>query len=520
MSEAEIPNIPSDPAETTRPEPAPEAGWTTVNFPNAIDINTIPNAEPEPSQVGLRIKDLDQQNQRLRSRVTELEFSLGEAHATLRAETKRLETQINTQQAEAEQRSMRETHLTQQQAAMIAKQRQALDASRQRLQDQETQLSEQLQTITTTQAEVVQLSQSLEQAHQAQQKQQILIETLTAQLETSQTQVAQLERDCALTKQRYDDQIQQVRQSENACRDLRSRLHRQQQYTLQFKAALEKCLDVSATQKIEESVDHALSESEAQSESIRFIKAQPVQPWSATLDSQPWEPEPNSLAVPLENVWATAPDDASLFEEPELIATAPLEIPEEFEIDYSEITHEITHEITQPEPIVVHPPLSYTIARSTEETPAVHHSIDLFVPNASKTPKVEPPETIEDEPAIAPASEVAKSIPVVESIEFVESIELVEPIKAVEPNPPRSEAHEEIAANSFNLALPPAIEPAIPTASPFITLGADDRDRASEPFVIPTSENSPSPVVYPERSQKKRESLAAVELPSFPRSSQ
>ncbi len=498
MSEAEIPNIPSDPAETILREPAPEAGWTTVNFPNAIDINTIPKAEPEPSQIGLRIKDLEQQNQRLRSRVSELEFSLGEAHATLRAETKRLETQISTQQAETEQRSVRETHLSQQQAAMIAKQRQALDASRRRLQDQEAHIAEHLQTITTTQAEVVQLSQSLEQAHQAQQKQQILIETLSAQLETSQTQVAQLERDCALTKQRYDDQIQQLRQSENACRDLRSRLHRQQQYTLQFKAALEKCLDVSATQKIEESVDHAISESEAESESVSFVKAQPVQPWSTTLDAQLWEPERNHLAVPSENVWSTAPDDASLFdEEPEPIATEALEIPEGFEIDYSEIA--------QPEPIVVHPPLSYTIARSTsEETPAVHHSIDLFVPNASKTPKAETLETIAEEPAIAPLHEVT----------------VVESIPVVEPNPPGSEAREEIAANPFNLALPPAIEPVIPTASPFITLSADDHDRSNEPFVISTSENSPSPVVYPERSQKKRESLAAVELPSFPRSGQ
>ncbi|MBW4523951.1 MAG: hypothetical protein KME18_01970 [Phormidium tanganyikae FI6-MK23] len=505
MSEAEIPNIPSDPIEPTQPES--EAGWTTVNFPNAIDINTIPEAPTEePSQVGLRIKDLEQQNQKLRSRVAELEFSLGESHATLRAETKRLETQISTQQAEAEQRSMRETHLTQQQAAMIAKQRQALDASRQRLQDQEVQLAEYLQTITTTQVGVASLSQTLEQAHQAQQKQQILIETLTAQLEVSQTQVAQLERDCALTKQRYDDQIQQLRQSESSCRDLRSRLHRQQQYTLQFKAALEKCLDVTATQKIEESVDHAISESESQSDSVRFVKAQPVRPWSTTLDSQPWEPETvvSNIAAPSESVWATAPDDAILFEqEPEPIAFQPEAIAtESFEIDNFEIEDV---ETAQPEPIVVHPPLSYTIARSrseastTEETPAVHHNIDLFVPNAAKAPKAEIPEVIVDELAIAARLE-----------EFaVESIPVEEPIG-------------EMAANPFNLALPPAfepeIEPAIPTASPFITLNASDRP--SEPFVIPTSEGSPSPVVYPERSQKKRESLAAVELPSFPRSGQ
>ena len=490
MSEAEIPNIPSDPVETSPPESAPETGWTTVNFPNAIDINTIPEAlTEEPSQIGLRIKDLEQQNQRLRSRVAELEFSLGEAHANLRAETKRLETQISTQQAEAEQRSLREAHLTQQQTAMIAKQRQALDASRQRLQDQEIQIAEHLQTMTTTQAEVVQLSQTLEQAHQAQQKQQILIETLMAQLKASQTQVAQLERDCTLTKQRYDDQIQQVRQSESTCRDLRSRLHRQQQYTLQFKAALEKCLDVSATQKIEESVDHAISESEAQSESVSFIKAQPVQPWSTTLEHQAWEPEttPFNLVIPSNSVWSTVPDDASLFEdESESIAT------DAFEIDAAATVQIDDIEIAQPEPIIVHPPLSYTIERSTpEETPAVHHNIDLFVPTASRT--VESLEVF-DEPESVPQPEVT----------IAESIPVEEPI-------------ETIAANPFNLALPPAVEPPLPVASPFITLSESDRDRSREPIAIPTPEGSPSPIVYPERSQKKRESLAAVELPSFPR---
>lgn len=483
MSEAENPNLPSEPVESN----PPEAGWTTVNFPNAIDINTIPEAEPEPSQVGLRIQDLEQQNQRLRSRVSELEFSLGEAHATLRAETKRLETQLSTQQAEAEQRSMRETHLTQQQAAMIAKQRQALDASRQRLQDQETQIATQLETIATAQAEVTQLNHTLDQAHQAQQKQQILIETLTAQLEASQTQVAQLERDCALTKQKYDEQIQALRQSESACRDLRSRLHRQQQYTLQFKAALEKCLDVTATQKIEASVDQAISQDEARAESVGFVKAQPVQPWSTTLDTEPWELEPVStnLAIPSDSAWAMAPDDDSLFE-PE--APEVFEMPEAIEQDTIDISQ---IEIPEPEPIVVHPPLSYTIARSTEEAPAVRHNIDLFVPSAAKA--IEPP-----------AVEV--------------------PVTALEPEVSEIEAlsveasTEEIAANPFNLALPAAVEPTIPAPSPFITL--NESDRSKEPYVAPPSESSPSPVVYPQRSQKKRESLAAVELPSFPKSSQ
>jgi hypothetical protein len=480
MSESEIPNSSADSIEAP---PTQESGWTTVNFPNAIDPDSIPEAAPdptpEPTQIGIRVKDLEQQNQRLRSRAAELEFSLGEAHATLRAETKRLETQLSTQQAEAEQRALKEAQLSQQQTVMIAKQRQALDASRQRLQDQEAQLAEQVEAITAVQAEVKQLAQNLDQAHQVHQKQQILIETLTAQLEASQSQVAQLERDCALTKQQYDEQIQQLRQSEAACRDLRSRLHRQQQYTLQFKAALEKCLDVSATQKIEESVDQAISQSECQAESVGFVRAQPVQPWSATLDSGTSWNEPDLTPA----AWATAPDDESLFE-PEISdeiveAIEPGIEPVPFEVDDAQIE--------LPDPIVISPPLSYTIKRSTEEVPSVHHDIHLFEPTEVQAV---PENFVVSESAI--------------DIDSMPATDAIEPI-------------EEVAA-SPTLALPPTIEPPVPVASPFITLSVNDRIRRDEPDEeLPPTGESPSPVVYPQRSQKKLDSLAAVELPTFPK---
>lgn len=485
MSESEIPNASADSIQNSQTQ-FNESDWTTVNFPNAIEVDSVVKAssEPQPSQVGIRVKDLEQQNQRLRSRVADLEFALGEAHATLRAETKRLETQLSTQQAEAEQRSRKEAQLSQQQTALIAKQRQALDASRQRLQDQEAQLAEQVEAISLAQADTAQLAEALEQAHQAQQKQQILIETLSAQLESSQMQVAQLERDCALTKQQYDGQIQDLRQSEAACRDLRSRLNRQQQYTLQFKAALEKCLDVSATQKIEASVDHAISQSECHSDSVEFVRAQPVQPWSTTLDSLTWT---ESEITPMP--WSIAPDDESLFEPEEAVESIAEETVDEvpfeldFEFDYSQLE--------QPEPIVVSPPLSYTIKRSADETTPVHHNIQLFVPSQVQALS-EPENLVEEVETIASEPELVE----------VDSAPIVEPIAEVAVNP--------------SLALPPAIEPVIPSVSPFITLSESDQIRHDEPVELLPSGESPSPLVYPERS-KKRESLAAVELPSLPK---
>lgn len=93
--------------------------------------------------------------------------------------------------------------------------------------------------------QVAQVFQELEGAHQTTQRQQILIETLTEQFNQSQQRVAHLETECARLQQRVQSQSQQLQQSEATCQDLHMRLQRQQRYTLQFKAALERCLEVS-----------------------------------------------------------------------------------------------------------------------------------------------------------------------------------------------------------------------------------------------------------------------------------
>ncbi len=98
--------------------------------------------------------------------------------------------------------------------------------------------------VAATQEPVKRLWHEPETSHQTVQRQQILIETLTVQLESSQERVAQLEREFALTQQRYNEQSYQLVQTENTCRELRTRLSQQQSHTLQLKVALEKCLEV------------------------------------------------------------------------------------------------------------------------------------------------------------------------------------------------------------------------------------------------------------------------------------
>lgn len=93
--------------------------------------------------------------------------------------------------------------------------------------------------------QVAQVFQELENAHQTTQRQQILIETLSEQFNQSQQRVAHLETEYASLQQRSQEQSQQLQQSEATCQDLHMRLQRQQRYTLQFKAALERCLEVS-----------------------------------------------------------------------------------------------------------------------------------------------------------------------------------------------------------------------------------------------------------------------------------
>ncbi|MGK7889211.1 MAG: hypothetical protein AB4042_07740 [Leptolyngbyaceae cyanobacterium] len=99
-------------------------------------------------------------------------------------------------------------------------------------------------TDETPQEQVAQLLNHLEFSQQANQRQNIRIESLSMQLEDSQAHIAQLEAENQELQQRYGDRTCRLNQLEEDCRDLRLRLQRQQQYTLQFKAALEKCLEV------------------------------------------------------------------------------------------------------------------------------------------------------------------------------------------------------------------------------------------------------------------------------------
>ncbi len=128
--------------------------------------------------------------------------------------------------------------------------------------------------------QISQLSQELDLSQKLGHRQQILVETLSEQLESGQERIAHLERDCAITQQRYNEQVQLVLQAENVCRDLRMRLHRQQRQALQFKAALEKSLEMGSVPEGAIAPSDLISPIASDSATPFIPKVQPVQPWS------------------------------------------------------------------------------------------------------------------------------------------------------------------------------------------------------------------------------------------------
>ena len=327
MSEADSPNdqsgslAPTEPVELTAaidstaatlPSPDTGAGWQTIDFPGAMSLDAIPcsagesveegvmadglptsiapgvmhygNAEITPSGLSFAIsaeppdeirlrQQLQTENAALRDRLGQAELDLVQQQIEWQLESARL-------QLSAETAVVRIDQTTDPAAAIVP-----------------------LSTAEPIDERLHQLLQALERSHQTVQRQQILVETLTEQLASSQERIAQLERDCALTQQRHNEQVQQVLQAEGVCRDLRLRLHRQQQQTLQFKAALEKCLEMPAVYGQPGMPDLTIDDSAEPLDAFAALlppKNQPVKPWSLPRRAaDALESEPTELLKPL-----------------------------------------------------------------------------------------------------------------------------------------------------------------------------------------------------------------------------
>ena len=264
----------------------PEQDWQTVDFPNAISVDAIPTkpetknsqSQTQPTEAGSppildNLKNLlgnAEQGKGKGSTPVTLMQALHECNRDLLQRLAQLET--------------------------------ALEESQNTLQNRETLLEQRTAELENTQEQLTRLFGKVEVSHQTLQSQEILVESLRSHLATSQARLAAVERECASTVQRYNEQLHQLVATENVCRELRSRLHRQQRHTLQFKAALERSLEMPHVKPpMIGPPDNADDTATAQLESLLAavkssqvplppaFNASPVKPWS--------EPADNSEAV-------------------------------------------------------------------------------------------------------------------------------------------------------------------------------------------------------------------------------
>ncbi|MBD2112853.1 MULTISPECIES: hypothetical protein [Cyanophyceae] len=438
-------------SEEALDQPFPPAGneWEAVTFPGQLPLDhavelaevyglssptaaeslaeaTQP-AEPAPEDLVQLIQDLNQCNDALLLRVTELEEALERSQVALQAEIERTQTMPGSLPLGA--------------------------------------------TPGPVQQQIAQLLSELDIANDGLRRTTIHNETLQAELESNQQRVAQLERECTLLQQRFGEKNTALHQAEETCRDLKARLHRQQRYTLQFKAALEKCLNMtpaagSAGPSSTAVQGQLLSPTalEDVSQPVAMPRSQQIQPWSAGQGSVTDNP---SLTHLLRGLRSAGPSSVP----------APAAVQPDF----------------LPEP---------SVAIAPEPLPTISADPPPLA-NPKPAPTALDPwlETI-DQPATTTALEAASL--------FTEPSPWGEPVAAVpQPTPMPSPSATALPAEPVRTQQPtaPAPGPSQPAASAL----------PSYSYPVSAPKASPSPLVHPLRSQKKITSIAAVELPSFGR---
>ncbi|MGI2904224.1 hypothetical protein [Tolypothrix sp. VBCCA 56010] len=381
--------------------------------------------------------------------------------------------------------------------ADLSESEKALQWQKKRSSVAESMLGQQTQELSAAGEQIKSLFQQLETAVQTVQRQESLIENYKSQLEISQQRLAQLERECAKIQTSYNEQSHQILQSETTCRELRSRLMRQQRQTLQFKAALEKCLespvpsydsnDDSANKSDDINICQPRNSKQASSS---FSNAEPIKPWSAQIDSltnelnYPWgesllsRSDTSERSDSTSSTWEfstsqpatidvnTEKESRSIDDEP----IAPHTTPSSNNID------EQLDDVIQM--FFAAKPADKKDTEKTQPIPPIWEAIATPISNDEKT--INPQNAfVERHSPLRDASPMSSSLPLTETT-------------AEEPEDYWSEV------------------------TPFNPLELQANNFSQEPLTDYTADtNSPSPVVYPQRPPKKRKSLASVELPNF-----
>jgi len=269
--------------------------WVTVDFPNAISVDSIPVSD-EIQKEELTQKKSEKQ---IEGQSFIIERSPQEESAAKKADFSEEETKEPATIIQALHDCNRDL------VKRVTELESNLEEYRDKWQNTETLLKEKTQELTATQRQVSRLFYKLEACNEIIQRQEVLAETLRENWENSQARQGQLERECALTQQRYNDACYRAMELENSCRELRSRLYRQQRQTLQFKAALERTLEtptgdvVEATATDEETRGSIVLHPTA-NKIVSAIAAEPVKPWSAQLHKETAQPKESEKSINIE----------------------------------------------------------------------------------------------------------------------------------------------------------------------------------------------------------------------------
>ena len=369
----------------------------------------------------------------------------------------------------------------------LAESEKALQWQKRRSSVAESMLNQQTKELAAAQEQIKSLFQELETTGQTVQRQENFIETYKAQLQISQQRLAQLERECSLLQTNYNEQSQQALQSENTCRELRSRLMRQQRQTLQFKAALEKCLETPGLNDSSEDTPNHQTRFSRKARSL-FPNVQPIRPWSSESGSygDEFDCRGNHATAPPHNLSTSPSGDHS----PENLATEPeTPAPSEAVASEIEVSPMTSESISSVEPSKLDDQLDSLIqmfftADSASTSPA---PVEIHVDsNQTETP-------VWETWATTPENEQPSEI---------------SPKQEFEPL-----AQEDDSPDAFNLPLHETT--ADSSLGEVLENYWLDNSSSDDSGDYANDNQSPSPVVYPQRPPKGRKSLSSVELPFF-----
>ena len=491
MSQSDIPNPDNLPEPIAAlPENLSDRSdrtWETVNLPNSMNVDELEepaedlDEDPTPeAAAGIDELPLDYEMLTIAQSI--------EAHNSLAS----IEEQQLATVAELNERIDRLENL-------LSQYQGCLDEQKLSAQVHLAQIDEKNRELQLAQEQINHLSEELEVSQEEIRSSQITIAQLSEHCQESQQRLAQLERECATTQQRYNEQVQLNRSSANTCRELRSRLHRQQRQALQFKAALEKSLEHQDSEiGCRDAIYRVSTEGVASTESSKEVaedvmgasvgsvlaNSVPIEPWSTISETQP----------------------SDLGEKPEAIVGG----------DRPTASSGGTFDKLR------------TSLRSEEPGGIAHAAEDPFVTYSTSEEFTDPVRSvgswnapIANDPSESFWPEENNLIQTIRDMVSTEG-----GIKAASDS-----GSENIQVNDNPIAS--SFDETLTTVLPHDLANTDlDTDSSDELdsylWEIPEVEdlmnseeadggqNWPAPVVYPERSMKKRRSLASVELPSFP----